>query len=458
MRAAGGARVGFGHLARCLALTQAWVDTGRSAVLASHDAPQWWMERYTAEGVPLVSPDDCEVGADDWVVLDGYEFTVEDQRDWMTKGAKVLVIDDHGYVGRYEAHTVLDGNLGASSEVYRNRSSDTELLLGSSYTLLRREFRRARVASESSATPASASKLLVTIGGARRPDVRELINAALREPSLEDLDVEWLESVVDVPAAMTRADLALSAAGSTSWELCCLGVPSIVFAIAENQLNVASALVAAHAAVSLGELGNTTSSKIALAVAEVAGSFEQRRRLRETGQSTIDGRGAARVVARLRARNVGWRRAAVGDRELLYAWVNDPVTRAASFNTAPVGWDEHVRWFVSHVDSETCRMYVVEDRDGRPVGQVRFDIADVDAAVDITVAPERRGEGWSPVIIAAGTRALFDETPNVRQAVASIRAENRPSVSAFDTAGYQCIGVDGARDTVRYAHSRDDLD
>src|SRR4051812_28678366 len=139
VRADGGAGIGSGHLARCFALCQAWIDAGGAARLASHEPPALWRERYAGEGVELVDAGSLVTGPEDFVVLDGYHLDRGDASRHRAAGARVLIIDDHGSWGTYDADAVLDANLGAESDRYADRPAGSELMCGPRYALLRRE-------------------------------------------------------------------------------------------------------------------------------------------------------------------------------------------------------------------------------------------------------------------------------------------------------------------------------
>ncbi len=124
---------------------------------------------------------------------------------------------------------------------------------------------------------------------------------------------------------------------------------------------------------------------------------------------------------------------------LLWEWVNDPAVRASAFQVAPIPWDTHVAWFRSKRADPQCRMYLVTDREGTPVGQVRFDLqADASAVVDVSVAPAQRGLGYGAAALRLAYAQLFDTTAATR-VVAQVKAENAASLRAFETAGFlQC--------------------
>src|SRR5438874_2393382 len=143
IRADGGPGIGAGHLARGLALTEAWRDGGGDVMLVSEDPPPAWMARYRHEGASVVTPrSGWEREPAAWVVLDGYRFGIGEQRCLKDAGHRLAVIDDHGAAKGYAADLVVDQNLGTSAALYADRPRRSSLLLGPTYALLRREFRQ----------------------------------------------------------------------------------------------------------------------------------------------------------------------------------------------------------------------------------------------------------------------------------------------------------------------------
>lgn len=141
------------------------------------------------------------------------------------------------------------------------------------------------------------------------------------------------------------------------------------------------------------------------------------------------------------------------DAELLFAWRNDPETRAASRRTEPVAADEHDGWLVA-VLGDDSRHLLVAEFGGTPVGQVRFD--PVDEArweISVALAPERRGEGLGAPLIETGSRWLWKNT-TAAVSEAEVREKNRASLSAFERAGYRRAEESGEPGFVRLRAER----
>ncbi|TAJ15991.1 MAG: UDP-2,4-diacetamido-2,4,6-trideoxy-beta-L-altropyranose hydrolase [Planctomycetota bacterium] len=254
LRADASSAIGTGHVMRCLALAQAWTERGGVASFASADCASALAARLSTEGFEL-QPIDARAGsAEDaratirlarrrgarWVALDGYHFGAPYQAHLRAAGLRVLLFDDEARAGAYEADLLLNQNLHAAERDYGWRSGSARLLLGSQYALLRREFRRGAQPRED--VPERAHRLLVTLGGADPSNATERVLRALTRLRIPDLEVLCLAGAAnphydalarraapphvrveratsDMPACMAWADMAISAAGTTSWEL-----------------------------------------------------------------------------------------------------------------------------------------------------------------------------------------------------------------------------------------------
>jgi RimJ/RimL family protein N-acetyltransferase len=119
----------------------------------------------------------------------------------------------------------------------------------------------------------------------------------------------------------------------------------------------------------------------------------------------------------------------------VFEWATDPDTRAASFHTDPIPWEDHERWYAASLASESRHLRIAES-DGTPAGLVRLDRTEDDEAVEIGInlAPARRGRGLAvPMLLAALAEA---RTLGFTRVVARIRPDNLRSIRAFERAGF----------------------
>jgi GNAT superfamily N-acetyltransferase len=275
--------------------------------------------------------------------------------------------------------------------------------------------------------------------------------------------------VDDLPALMARQDLVVSAAGTSVWELCCLGVPMAVVWAVDNQREGYERVVAAGAALGLGgpELGDRElreggPSRTDGAVDRLRTALTDprvRADLTLAGRRIVDGLGAWRVVRTweqavdlsllpevvdpgLAAPGLAARPATLQDARLLWQWRNDPVTRAGSRNSGPVPWLEHLAWVESSLTREDRLLLVLEDETG-PAGTVRWDLGqegEREWEVSITVAPERRGQSLSRPILRAAEVALSEvsrsRATGLTAYLAMVHIDNQASLRLFGTSRY----------------------
>ncbi len=337
IRADASLAIGTGHVMRCLALAQAWQDAGGNAIFAMADAPLAVKERLRNEGFEVArlgvlvgSAADAEETAQlaqkhdaSWVVVDGYEFGAEYQASLKRRGRNVLFIDDNGHAGRYSADLVLNQNVYADEVLYRNRELSTKLLIGPQFAMLRREFAAWR--NWKRETPAIVRKVLVTMGGSDPHNITERVLhviLAKREleatvvvggsnPHLHELrelierhrgTVHMVENATNMPELIASADVAVAAAGTTSLEMCFLGLPALLIVLADNQRAAAEELGRRGIAIHLG--GDATPGLLAEHLASLLASAERRQAMSEMGRKLVDDRGAERVAAKLNGS--GW--------------------------------------------------------------------------------------------------------------------------------------------------------
>ncbi len=343
-------QLGTGHAMRCLALAQAWQDAGRagrnrnnanSASFAMSACPPALEDRLTREGIAVlhlagsitpgseadahetaaIARERSAASGDDWVAIDGYHFNADYQASMQALGLRILFWDDNAHCSHYSADLVLNQNIHARPEMYPSLAPATELLLGTRYAVLRREFNAYRGwqrtipesprtvlimmggSDPANLTPRAIEAITLTPGefavtvvvGGSNPHLAAVEAAAASSPHR----VTLIRDASNMAEVMANADLALSAAGSTCWELCFLGLPSVLVAVAENQQQAAQALHQSSAAI-LAPSGTTTSAKeLAFLLTNLAASAPIRAMMSQRGRALVDGLGAARIVAHL---------------------------------------------------------------------------------------------------------------------------------------------------------------
>lgn len=256
------------------------------------------------------------------VVIDGYQFDAGFQHAIKTTGLKLVCIDDMGHAGQYVADIIVNQNLHAEEALYQSRLPGTVLLLGARYALLRREFwswhdwRRE--------TRDVATRVLLTIGGTDVENItgqvlRQLVNdargveltamigagfdhtAALSEMALSaSFPVHILQDAEDVPALMAEADVAISAGGTSIWELAFMQVPILGIGRGRQEIVLLSRTDAAGISSTVGIYPDLDWSRLGGMLGGLLADATARRHMASLGRMVVDGAGGERVVRAIR--------------------------------------------------------------------------------------------------------------------------------------------------------------
>jgi UDP-2,4-diacetamido-2,4,6-trideoxy-beta-L-altropyranose hydrolase len=218
--------------------------------------------------------------APDWLVVDHYAL----DRRWEGKlrehCGRLMVVDD--LADRlHDCDLLLDQNLGRAAGDYSGLVPDACVVLaGTPYALLRPEFSALREYSLRRRNPPRLRQFLITMGGVDRSNVtgrvlnvlgqcplpqdcRIIVVMGLHAPWIQEIQaqarrVPWRcevrVNVRDMAQLMADSDLAIGAAGGTSWERCALGLPAVMAVLAGNQDAIARSLVDANAALAFDPL------------------------------------------------------------------------------------------------------------------------------------------------------------------------------------------------------------
>lgn len=310
---------GKGFSAYCLNQTKVPVIDDSQAVGVGQPAHAHWLgatQRQDAEACTAI----LETLKPDWLIVDHY--ALDANWEELLKGhfTKLLVIDDLAD----RSHTcdlLLDQNLGHTQQDYvRLVPSDCQLLIGAQYALLRPEFLRLRTLSLKRRLSPQLAHIMITMGGVdqqnatgavlqalkscllpanctisvimglKAPCIAEVIKTASNMPWSTEVHL----NVTDMGERMTSADLVIGAAGGSSWERCCLGVPTILVISADNQKSGASALQQSGSAVVIGHISDIPEGLPSAIFALT--DRDTLRAMSESATTISDGLGAQRVI------------------------------------------------------------------------------------------------------------------------------------------------------------------
>ena len=420
-RCDGDARRGAGHVARCLQIAAAFRASGDEVLFVGS---------YSGTAALLLDEADMPITAPDPGGLAG----VPDQ-------AAMAIVDSYdideaavsSLASRIPVAAILDAGReprGAVGVQYHPGSEGA--LAGCDYAPVDPRYAAVR-------RPRAFERVLVTVGGGQA-------GTLLRTETLAA--VEGLGLQADAPAAAAglvdavgAADVAVSAAGVTAYELACAGIPTALVPVASNQVRVAAALA---------DQGVALSGAPPAALLERFADERLRAAIAAAGPALIDGYGSRRVRDALRAAFAGrplprvlrYRPATATDSAIQLRWRNEPATRAASRNGEEVTVAEHQRWYADAIVDPQRALLVVLDA-GRPVGSLRFDTDGTVAEISVMVASERRSAGLGSQAVREAWEPWLAANPGLAAVRAVIRETNSASIRAFERAGFVPVGREG---------------
>jgi UDP-2,4-diacetamido-2,4,6-trideoxy-beta-L-altropyranose hydrolase len=412
------------------------------------------------------------IGPIDWLVVDHYgldqawERSICEGLSGIQGDAPRLLVFDDLADRPHQAQVLVDANrLDARAwEAYRAQvPAQCRLLLGPAYAPLDPIYPQLQ-----SLAPQRSilRRVLVFFGGVDQANHTAVALEALGHPDFADLAVDVVLGAASphhatvaqlvqqrpltqlygglpsLAGLMLRADLAIGAAGTASWERAALALPTLVSAVADNQRQGAQALADAGAALSVDL--QEDADPVALLIQIIRTVMERPHSLSQLSDSARalgDGRGLGRLVTVLlgpaSARRL--RPATLADECLYHAWANDPEVRRQSFNTDQIPLDRHQCWFRSRLHSPDALLMVLVDDENLPLGQIRFERSATESAravIGFSLDPVARGRGLAAELLQLGSVELARHWGGAVEAYGEVRAENDASSRAFLRAGF----------------------
>ena len=257
----------------------------------------------------------------DWLVVDHYALNQAWEREVRPLCTRLMVIDD--LADRpHDCDLLFDQNLGRGVSDYAALvPKDCKLLIGTRYVLLRPEFVALRDYSLRRRSLPRLRQLFISMGGVDSKNATQQILVELSQCDLpQDLRIivvmgmhaPWVDnvraqaanlpwpcevrvSVNNMAQLMADSDLAVGAAGSTSWERCVLGLPSLILVVAKNQYEAADNLQKSGAATLISLTDSKKDVKAALSLLSTPYLQAQSQK----AASLVDGVGVLRVIQAL---------------------------------------------------------------------------------------------------------------------------------------------------------------
>ena len=267
LRADASSSIGVGHVMRSLSLGEALIDEGFGVELVSCGLAPSLQSLATSCGIEVVEPSCAPRSSEDAqfvlernaaiVVVDGYEFSRDFFAVLEASNTTFAIIDDNAETKAQSPDAVINQNPHASESLYVHMQGTPKLLLGLQYAMVRKEVREVAAMH----LPTREGEVFVAMGGAdflglTAPIVEALVETGLqirvavghantqREHVQKLADQHGHVTLIeqqDYVSSLASAHVAVLAAGSSLWEACAVGTPSIGLVVADNQIASANA-------------------------------------------------------------------------------------------------------------------------------------------------------------------------------------------------------------------------
>ncbi|HPF47932.1 MAG: UDP-2,4-diacetamido-2,4,6-trideoxy-beta-L-altropyranose hydrolase [Alphaproteobacteria bacterium] len=361
IRADASTTIGTGHVMRCLTLATALKKSGCEILFLCKDLKGNMAETikkngFQADLLPVDYKnanqfpstmsiwtvadqrkdfDDClgSIGnfKPDMIIIDHYSL----DQNWHNLAREyvknIFVIDDLAD-RNHDCDFLLDQTFGINGKRYKDLVPENcVLFMGSQYALLREDFAsKHQAALKKRKQRKSIETVLISFGGSD-PDNISLIALRACEmlyppkkisvdlvigPSNQNqaelknfidkspLDVRLHINTNKMADLMISADLALGAGGTTTWERCCLALPSIVVCLADNQRDTINALEKKGAIINAGNAESLSANKLSGMIYDLLDNPLRINDLRKISGEICDGTGAEKIVSSLKSKMV----------------------------------------------------------------------------------------------------------------------------------------------------------
>lgn len=484
--------IGSGHVMRCLVLAKVLMNKGHNVTFFTRPQKGDFVDYIKQQNIQVVElkrfdnviipkanndykawlqatwlddANDCIEKADttDLVIVDHYGINKEwEKHVSQSLNCKIFIIDD--LIREHYADLILDQTFGRQRYEYISTANNIKVLTGSHYSLLDPRYNELRTLAEQKRNIIPQYRILVTMGAIDTPNVTLKIMKVLtaipntnvtvllspRAPHYESVSlyckknphITHIDFSENVASLMLEHDIAIGAPGSTSWERACLGLPSIIIPIADNQIEIAEKIAKAGAAITLSieNIEFEFAKKIKLLI-------DNWLEYRVANFKITDGLGAFRVayeIEHLNSKsssnlNVSCRLANKNDIQQVYNWQILPETRKYALNKAVPKFKEHTKWMLKKLERLSDYFYIIEidsiNTGKHAVGAIRLDKTNMNEyLISIFIDPDFFGQK-----IAQQALTYIDIVHSKVTINATILNDNTASQKLFKRANYKKI-------------------
>jgi len=326
-RTDGNYNVGIGHLMRCLALSEELTKRGHTCIFFSkiddeliNKTSKFNINYQKIKSETTLDEDLKKLisyskeNKINWIITDNYEINSDYIQQLKQNNINVLSVDDAANM-HYYSDIVLNQNIGAEKLNF-SIEDYTQLLSGSKYIMMRNELLK----NPDKNPNEEVRNILITLGGTERDNLTLKILQLIEEivenkeitvvtgpfnPSYQkikdftektNLKINLIKSPKNMSDLYLKSDIAISAGGSSCYELAYYGIPNIIITIAENQINNAKELNEKNIGIYLGSSNKFSENEFKEKLKELINNKKLRETMSKNGKTLVDGQGKKRIV------------------------------------------------------------------------------------------------------------------------------------------------------------------
>lgn len=444
LRADGNSQIGLGHVYRLLALAEKLNGEFETIFLIREPSENIRklilkycneifslkeFESYTEEAEFIQERLITE--GNEILVADGYFFDTAWQAELMYHVGKIICVDDiHSF------HFYADYVINVAGEDLEKKYSGefyTKYLLGFKYAFIRKEF-------NPDGRKNDENNVLICLGGADPENkTANILNACLTSrPEFnyhivlgsaykhhldfsenDKIHIHRNLSADQFAFLMKNCRYGICSASTTAYEYLSTGGWLYLIQTAANQENIFKYLISKNVAAAYDDF---LSGK--LVNPETINS--QKELLNDKDKFNYPGFFHSLVDSL----KYHFRIAEQKDCKLYFDWANDAETRAQSFSSDLIKWEDHVKWFESKLNSKSSILLILQG-EKNALGQLRFELENDTATINYSIDSAHRGKGLGKLIIEMAVRYLQYMRPEIKKIIGFVKEKNPASQKAF---------------------------
>ncbi|MCP3028397.1 UDP-2,4-diacetamido-2,4,6-trideoxy-beta-L-altropyranose hydrolase [Halobacillus sp. A5] len=404
----------------------------------------------------------------DWFLVDHYALGKKWEQGMREFSKRLIVIDDLAD-REHECDLLVDQNL------YKNYLTrydhlvpeQTIKLLGPDHMIVREEFIRAKAMAERRS--GNVKRLLISFGGTDPTNETIKALAALKQLNLAEIRVDIVAGASNprideikhicltnpsyhfhcqinyMADLMRKADLALGAGGTSTWERCMLGLPALTIQTASNQADILSLMEEKGAVVCLGTSEDVTANDIAQGVSFFLGNEAQLRKMSEAAERVggkIKGGSVVRHMLEgasgmVNVREFELKKLSEKELPVVLRWRNSEAIREAMYTDHTITMEEHKQWF-DRVNNDAATNVQLLYYKKQPIGLVNFSKIDRhhNKCFWGFYIGEQSAPGGSGTVLGLLALAFIFEQQNMYKVCAEVLVTNQKSLQYHKKLGF----------------------